>query len=89
MRYCFKGVFESFIEISNRAIIGSVSANFCLDLACLGCPTRHCPAQTFACDNTACIHKMWACDGDDDCGDGSDEATKLCCKCLIMKSAVY
>ena len=55
----------------------------------VGCPTRHCPAQTFTCDNTVCIHKMWVCDGDDDCGDGSDEAAKLCCKCFIRKSTVY
>ena len=60
----------------------------CFDFASVGCPThypdgRYCPAQTFTCDNTVCIHKKWVCDGDDDCGDGSDEATKLCCKCSV------
>ena len=47
------------------------------------CPTRpssvqQCLPQHFACNNTLCIHKVWVCDGDDDCGDGSDESPKLC-----------
>ena len=48
-----------------------------------GCPTRspyrrYCPPKTFPCNNTMCVHKAWVCDGEDDCGDGSDEAVKLC-----------
>lgn len=47
-----------------------------------------CDSETeFSCSNQVCIPKMWQCDGDDDCGDSSDEKTcranhsgKLQCK---------
>lgn len=34
---------------------------------------RNCTAEEFRCSNHKCIPKMWKCDNDDDCGDGSDE----------------
>jgi hypothetical protein len=38
------------------------------------CPAkRHCEPNEFRCRNDKCVQKMWLCDGDDDCGDGSDE----------------
>ncbi|XP_063382257.1 low-density lipoprotein receptor-related protein 2 isoform X1 [Cydia fagiglandana] len=37
-----------------------------------------CDAGKFSCANGKCISRMWACDGDDDCGDRSDEQRDYC-----------
>lgn len=34
-----------------------------------------CEPNEFQCDNKKCVLKTWLCDSDNDCGDGSDEAT--------------
>lgn len=34
---------------------------------------KKCTADQFKCKNDLCIPKLWACDGDNDCGDYSDE----------------
>ena len=33
----------------------------------------NCANSDFVCTNNLCIPRLWRCDGDDDCGDGSDE----------------
>lgn len=37
-----------------------------------------CDPNKFVCASGKCISRMWACDGDDDCGDNSDEDSKFC-----------
>lgn len=37
-----------------------------------------CEANKFACANGKCIPRLWACDRENDCGDGSDEQRVFC-----------
>ena len=37
------------------------------------CPPKKCPENHFKCANDKCVPNVWVCDGDNDCGDGSDE----------------
>ena len=37
-----------------------------------------CDANKYACTNGKCIPRLWACDGDDDCGDNTDEDKNYC-----------
>ncbi|MEQ2172896.1 hypothetical protein GOODEAATRI_026102, partial [Goodea atripinnis] len=42
------------------------------------CPPVTCRSASFQCNNTVCVPQLWACDGDADCSDGSDEWPQNC-----------
>lgn len=42
--------------------------------------STYCPPFLFECKNHVCVQPHWRCDGDNDCGDNSDEELHLCCK---------
>lgn len=37
-----------------------------------------CTETMFRCNNGRCISRVWRCEGEDDCGDNSDEDPELC-----------
>lgn len=39
----------------------------------MNCPDKKCPINQFKCQNNNCIPNVWVCDGDNDCGDNTDE----------------
>ncbi|XP_015790438.1 uncharacterized protein LOC107367263 isoform X1 [Tetranychus urticae] len=45
----------------------------CEDLLTFICQREACPLGSYACSNGRCINEAWRCDGQDDCGDKSDE----------------
>lgn len=49
-------------------------------LSCLLGENVSCHEDEFHCDNNKCKPLMWRCDGEDDCGDSSDEDPELCGK---------
>lgn len=56
--------------------LGAQSSFF--TLCSLRRPVRTCPLDEFQCNNTLCKPLAWKCDGEDDCGDNSDENPEEC-----------
>ena len=40
--------------------------------------TVECDESKYSCGNGKCIPRLWTCDGDDDCGDNTDEDSMFC-----------
>ncbi len=56
----------------------------CMFVLCLPERTtevRNCTESEFRCNNLRCIRSRYKCDHQDDCGDNSDEALKVCSDC--------
>ncbi len=44
-----------------------------------------CNAEQFVCTSGRCVAASFQCDGDNDCGDNSDEKEDYCCKWILLK----
>lgn len=45
---------------------------------------RLCPELHFKCSNGHCVHRLWVCDGKDDCGDNTDEDRVACGNIILV-----
>ncbi|KAI5763086.1 MAMDC4 [Gulo gulo luscus] len=72
----FQVTFSATRNVTHR---GTVALD---DVVFRGCglptPQAHCPLGHHHCGNMACVESHQLCDGEDNCGDGSDEDTPTC-----------
>ena len=48
-----------------------------------------CVKNQFLCDNKKCIPEQWKCNGNNDCGDSSDELTRVCEGICVVYTDIY
>lgn len=61
------------VAVSVANIMQSWELDTCESLLPFMCKTTACPQNSLHCSNGACVNQAFKCDGNDDCGDGSDE----------------
>ncbi|XP_055681349.1 sushi, von Willebrand factor type A, EGF and pentraxin domain-containing protein 1 isoform X2 [Lutzomyia longipalpis] len=61
------------VAVSTASIMQSWELSTCESLLPFMCRAPACPQNSIHCANGACVNQAFKCDGNDDCGDGSDE----------------
>ncbi len=52
-------------------------------------PSTCSPGRVKCGNNNVCIVRHWLCDGDDDCGDNSDETPTFCAMTTCQPGKIY
>ena len=73
-----KSVCWRFVKYLDKVIITTLLVNVCV--AAITCEENSVPCPR---GRPRCIHENWLCDGDNDCGDNSDEDPEICQSLLI------
>lgn len=61
------------VAVSTKNLIQSWGLNTCESLLPFMCKAQACTHGSLHCSNGRCVNQVFKCDGNDDCGDGSDE----------------
>lgn len=61
------------VAVSLASMIQSWGLDTCESLLPFMCKSAACPQNSLHCSNGGCVNQAFKCDGNDDCGDGTDE----------------